>query len=426
MNEVNQILEKYSLTKIKYNLFRIKQLIKLANINLSKIKFIHITGSKGKGSTAFYISKFLESAGLKVGLFTSPHILDVLERIKINSKKITTKEFCIIYNRYKLIIEKIKPSYFELITFIAIVHFAENKIDWAVMEVGLGGRLDATNIIKSEIAIITNIELEHTKILGNSKTKILKEKREIIKKETKFCITGLSSKYLIKELEEYCKKKKVKLIICSKFSKYEIKNKKLNYEDANIKIPNIKINQNVYYQLKNILIALNAISLTNNYYQISYDFNLIKKIIEKENIFGRYTIIKKFIKKKDIMIDCAHTPESIRKLITNIDKNKYSKILIIFNCLKDKKYKIMLNELIKLSKKIYIMKIDNEREIKYEKLEKYIKTKKIKTKLLVSFKELKEIDLEEIDLILVTGSFYLIAKFCEEYKEIINRKKYLI
>ena len=146
-----------------------------------KFKSIHVAGTNGKGSTSHMLASVLQAQGLKTGLYTSPHLKDFRERIRINGQMISKTEVKSFVQANKKLIYKIKPSFFEVTVAMAFEHFAKHKVDIAVIEVGLGGRLDSTNIITPEISVITNISLDHTNMLGNTLEEIAGEKAGIIK-----------------------------------------------------------------------------------------------------------------------------------------------------------------------------------------------------------------------------------------------------
>ena len=147
-------------------------------------KSVHIAGTNGKGSVSHFIASILQESGLKVGLYTSPHFKDFRERIKINGENIHEDFVCSFIEKYKDNFDKINPSFFEMTVGMAFSYFAENKIDIAVIETGLGGRLDSTNIIQPVLSVITNISMDHTNLLGDTLEKIAFEKAGIIKENT--------------------------------------------------------------------------------------------------------------------------------------------------------------------------------------------------------------------------------------------------
>ena len=168
----------------KEGLENIEALLNIVGNPEKKLKAVHIAGTNGKGSVAHLTASYCQERGLKTGLFTSPHLVDFRERIRINGEMITEEQVLDFFNRFKPKFDKLKPSFFEMTTALAFWFFAEQKVDIAVVEVGLGGRLDATNVLQPLLSVITNISLEHTQLLGNTIAKIAFEKAGIIKKDT--------------------------------------------------------------------------------------------------------------------------------------------------------------------------------------------------------------------------------------------------
>ena len=149
-----------------------------------KFQSIHVAGTNGKGSVSHMLASVLQQAGYKVGLYTSPHLKDFRERIKINGQMIPENDVVSFFDQHKEIFETIKPSFFEMTVALAFDYFAQKQIDIAVVEVGMGGRLDSTNIIQPELSVITNIGFDHTLFLGDTLEKIAKEKAGVIKENT--------------------------------------------------------------------------------------------------------------------------------------------------------------------------------------------------------------------------------------------------
>lgn len=203
--------------KEELGLLRIENLLgKLGNPH-KKYKSILIAGTSGKGTTAFYTSRILEFAGYKVGLHVSPHLVYVGERMQINGKNISVKRLVGLVNEIKPVIDEIKsnqpqitPSYFEILVAISFLYFADEKVDFAVIEVGLGGRLDATNVLLPEVSVITNIGLDHTEILGKTIEKIAEEKAGIIR--THVPVVTAASGNALKVIKKVAKSKGARLI----------------------------------------------------------------------------------------------------------------------------------------------------------------------------------------------------------------------
>lgn len=168
----------------KEGLENIEALLTIVGNPEKKLKAIHIAGTNGKGSVAHFTASYCQERGFKTGLFTSPHLVDFRERIRIDGRMITEEQVLVFFHRFKPEFDKLEPSFFEMTTALAFWFFAEQKVDIAVIEVGLGGRLDATNVLKPLLSVITNITLEHTQLLGDTVAKIAFEKAGIIKKDT--------------------------------------------------------------------------------------------------------------------------------------------------------------------------------------------------------------------------------------------------
>ena len=168
----------------KEGLENIEQLAHMAGNPEKKFNTIHIAGTNGKGSVAHLLSSYFQELGYKTGLFTSPHLVDFRERIKINGKEISEQKVVDFFTKYEKELAKIEPSFFEVTTILSFDYFASEAVDLAIIEVGLGGRLDATNLLSPILSVITNISLEHTKMLGNTLAEIAYEKAGIIKANT--------------------------------------------------------------------------------------------------------------------------------------------------------------------------------------------------------------------------------------------------
>ena len=319
---------------IKPGLGRMRKLLELLDHPEKKIRAIHVTGTNGKGSVCAMLEMILRSSGYKTALYTSPHLLDVRERIQVAGKKINLNDFDTwlhtILKKAKSLKQEL--TFFEVLTAIAFSYFAHRKIEIAVIEVGLGGRWDATNLIpKPEISIITNISLEHTDYLGASTIKITKEKCGIIKKNG-ICITGLEQGSLLREIRENCRKKNSKLIT--------ILNSKT--------MPNCNLKG--FYQAKNIQIVLKAAEVLKKQGWVIPESALIQGI---QNVHWpcRFDWKKLKISQKEIpiLLDVAHNPGACLGLIASIKKTKFikKKCLLIFNALKDKDISSMARTLSK-------------------------------------------------------------------------------
>ena len=201
---------------IKLGLEAITELLGLLDNPQKKFKSVHIAGTNGKGSVSAYLAAILQEASYKVGWYTSPHLIKFNERIRVDGKAIENRELVRLTELIKEKVEgKIQPTFFEFTTALAFLYFAEQKVDFAVVEVGMGGRLDATNVLNPEVAVITNISFDHQKHLGNTLEKIAGEKAGIIKENGKV-VVGKRDIGLVKLFKEKCEEKKSTLFLAGK------------------------------------------------------------------------------------------------------------------------------------------------------------------------------------------------------------------
>lgn len=277
-----------------------------------KFKSIHIAGTNGKGSTAHIISSILQEEGYTVGLYTSPHLKDFRERIRINGIMISENDVINFVCKNKNQFEKIKMSFFEYTVALAFNHFA-NKVDIAIIETGLGGRLDSTNIIKPEVSIITNIGYDHINLLGNTLEKIAFEKAGIIKQSVPVVI-GRIQKETKNIFLENANKKKAPISFSKKYN-YTTKSLKGNY------------------QTENINTAISALKILD--WKISEE-NIIKgldNISTNTGIRGRWEQLKN---EPLTICDTGHNKDGIYNIIKQIEKINYRKLHFVFGSVNDK------------------------------------------------------------------------------------------
>ena len=319
--------------KVAYNpgLKNVSEFIKELNLPDNQLKFIHIGGTNGKGSTSSYVSSILQESGYKVGIFSSPHFYDFRERIKINNTKIE-KSFIInfIYKNKKLI-KRLGLSFFELSFGLCLDYFNKKKIDYAVIEVGLGGRLDATNIINPLISVITNISFDHTDILGNSLKMIAKEKAGIIKKNS-IVIIGERDIETDEIFINKARQNSSSIIFVSD-NHSQTTHSDIDYLNKNI---NTAIEVCNSLNLKNI--NLNSI------------LNGIKNISINTHFFGRWTILNNDPK---IIFDSAHNEAGFKSVADQLSKSSYNNIYILLSFVKGKKIKKLISYLPSESKVYY-------------------------------------------------------------------------
>ncbi len=408
-------LNKLNEFKFDYSLLRIEKVLKILKNPQNYFNVIHITGSNGKGSVAMYLSYIFRENKIKVGTYLSPHIKDVRERILINCKKVKNKIF--LKEGLKLIEvlnkSKIKLTYFEFLTVLAFLIFKNLKIKIAAVEVGLGGRYDATNVeYKNKIlSIITSISKEHTDYLGKTEISILKEKAEIIRNSNAVC------NFKKKNLKSYVKNKYGNKVFFNddfyKIKNIYYKNKRLNVETIDRRAGNKEIYKSKMVEIsqaENILTVLTALKLLNKKFKISDE--RVKKAIEKMFLKGRLTLHK-----KGYLLSVAHNPDAIENMFKSLLKIYPGKrFLIIFSLLKDKNIKKISKIMGKLRGKIIIIitEIKNERAMDVNKIKKYMIKYNIKNYIIKDNKKAIKFAYnlkKKNDIILITGSFYIIKNF---------------
>lgn len=356
-------------------------------------KVIHVAGTNGKGSVVEIISQILIESSYRVGTYTSPHIKYVNERIKINNRMISDKDF----KRYeKLVYENIKNkckdyrTFFESITTLAFLYFKEKKVDYSVLEVGLGGRLDSTNVVEKALSVITKIDYDHTHLLGDTIEKISFEKGGIIKKNS-IVFTFKQNKSVLDVLKSIAHERKSKLIVVNA-NDYTRKTNGFVYNDEFY-----KFRYPYSYQIENAILSLNIAKF------LGISEKYIKKGIENFKIEGRGEII---CKNPLIIVDGSHNPAAVERTLREL-KELYPerKINSISVFMSDKDYKKSIEILKKYASKVFLTEIDFFR---CAKISDYAKIKGVN--LFNKVEDAFENALERDRIILFIGSFYLIEK----------------
>lgn len=335
-----------------------------------KIKYIHVTGTNGKGSIAKYLQAVLsQELKLKVGLFTSPHILVLNERIVINDEMISDQNLLKIKDLISEDVDKYQLGFFAILTLIALIYFQEQKVDWAIIEVGIGGLLDTTNIIRSDYCVVSSIARDHKEVLGSSLLAVLKQKLGIVKQTTqKLFLSG--------NLSIALKKATTKLVA------------------PHVKIYFSKKIINQGYILENQTLALLVATILFP----NFDDKVIWNIIINTQVNLRFQKLN--FQNKIIYFDVAHNLAGIQALINLIKLNNITIDQIIFSALKTKNPKLLIKKLkSNLLDKFYICKNNHPLTIKAEEF--------VFEKMILQEKE--------NSIILVTGSCYFVAQVYQEF-----------
>lgn len=358
--DIKSALEKlYSMHQfgIKLGLEKTFHLLEHIGNPHQKLKCIHVAGSNGKGSTASFIASILVEAGYKVGLYTSPHFVKFNERIRIDGNMIDDGYIAEFVDELTNYIDENQPTFFEVTTALAFKYFYEHKVDYAVVETGLGGRLDATNVIHPIASVITSISLEHTEHLGNTIEKIAAEKGGIVKNNTPVFIGKMPrvAKDIIIEISKRLNSTLNEIESCT-----EKENDRMAVSFAKKKFSIYKTPLQGEHQLWNASLAVKTVAETLDITDGLILSRGIRNIINNSGISGRYEILNDEPK---VILDSAHNVEGVESFINEFSKEaeNYSERILIFGAMRDKAIETMLEHLSKFFDKIYLTHVDIER-----------------------------------------------------------------
>jgi dihydrofolate synthase/folylpolyglutamate synthase len=361
------------------------------------LKFIHIAGTNGKGSTSAMLSSILTESGFKVGLFSSPHIQDFRERIRVNGLMISEKEVIDFCNDVKNLQLDFSPSFFEITWILALIHFKNSKCDYCVIETGLGGRLDATNIITPILSVITNISLEHTNFLGNTLSEIAFEKAGIIKNNIPVVI-GETTQETEKIFNEVSKLRNSPI----HFSENLILDKPVNFPFV------------ANYQLLNYRTVINALQVLSSIENIEFkEFSLHNGLHNLSKNTGFYGRLQQINDKPLTFIDVSHNFDGIKSTLETIKKINKGKLHIIYGTSNDKDLDQIFT-LFDTDTLFYFTEFNNERTAKIQKLKEYSSKFNLKGSFFQNIKSAIskcQQSTNEEDTILIFGSFFLISDF---------------
>ncbi len=405
-------LREHQFHGIKPGLTRIIKLLQKLGYPHLKYPTLHIAGTNGKGSTCAILSTLLSTFGFKTGLYTSPHLFKLNERFKINNLEIRDDELAYYLKILKNLVEE-PITYFELTTALAFLYFAEERVDIAVIETGLGGRLDATNVIKPEISFITSIGLDHLKYLGESLEKIAYEKSGIIKRQRPV-IVGAVSEAPLRVILDRAKKLYAPTYVLNRDFKIELSPNNLWNYTGKSTFKDLDLSLKGLYQGFNLALALKGFEILEDLAFLKIEEPLLRRALKEVKWEGRYKKIS-FLD-KEILIDCAHNLEGISLLKESLlHENFYPFTLILGITNEDgkKPYLCFLEKLSSLSERIFLCEFVSERKIvtlsEWKKaLKKHPSLEK------VEFFPYPELALKKAlkstsSKILITGSLYFIS-----------------
>lgn len=382
-----------------------------------KFKSIHIAGTNGKGSTSHMLAGILQQAGYKTGLYTSPHLKDFRERIRINGKMVPKSFVKNFVKVQKNTIEEIEPSFFEVTVAMAFDYFAEEKVDIAIIEVGLGGRLDSTNIITPELSVITNISLDHTNILGDTLSEIAFEKAGIIKKHIPVIIGEKQNETEI----VFLNKAKVEDAPIS-FSDTVLTTQNIHQKGKLLVLDILKnghpllsklaLDLTGTYQIKNVKTVIQAvIKLREIGYLIPSEaiYSALKNVKKLTGLKGRWQTIAK---NPTIICDTGHNKAGINEVIQNIKNTNYKKLHFVIGIVKDKDISSVLAILPK-NAIYYFCQPNLERALSSKELSSQAKEFNLNGNIFQTVSEAftkAKLNAQEEDLIFIGGSTFVVAE----------------
>ncbi|EOC99497.1 bifunctional folylpolyglutamate synthase/dihydrofolate synthase [Caldisalinibacter kiritimatiensis] len=404
----------------KLGLENIRKLLELLGNPHKELKIIHIAGTNGKGSTSSFIASILKEGNFKVGLFTSPYLEKFTERIRINGEYIKEEELAEITEMVK---DKVKamlrkgynhPTEFEIVTAIAFMYYKKQKVDYVVLEVGLGGRYDSTNIIDTPLAsVITPISLDHMHILGDTLGKIAYEKAGIIK-DNSIVICHPQENEAIEVIKKVAKEKSSEIIIApinnarienisSTGSEFSFKYRNNNFKRLNIRLLG-------RHQINNAIVALITILELKEKGLVNISYNSIIKGLENTKWKGRLEVL---MQNPTFVIDGAHNrqgSESLKKAITELFK--YDRLILGMGILRDKEVEYIIQNLAPLADQVIVTEANSPRTLKAEELAESVR--EYNENIIIKNKLESAIDrafdmADKKDLIVFSGSLYLIG-----------------
>jgi dihydrofolate synthase/folylpolyglutamate synthase len=414
----------YSLQKhgVKLALANSNTLMELMDNPHKKFRAVHIAGTNGKGSTSVYIACMLMMAGYRVGLYTSPHLVSFTERIRINGTPIAEALVISLARRvrdaYRRLpaaegFSEMNPTFFEVTTAMAFTYFAEEGIDIAIIEVGMGGRLDSTNVIRPLVSVITNIDLEHTEYLGGTLEQIAQEKAGIVKPGVPL-VTGVAQPEVISVIESTAASQQARILRMEKdfFAEYASKGSKqiFHYHGIHAHYSDLQLQMLGRYQIDNACLALATVECLREAGFV-IDENAIRHGIEQARWGGR---MERVMQNPDIFLDGAHNPASAKKLAMLIRDMMpvYHRLILVIGILGDKDYRGIIDELVPLADHVVVTEPQYSRALSVKVLAAEISRLHARVSMAETVSKAlshaRDIALPD-DLILVTGSLYVVG-----------------
>jgi dihydrofolate synthase/folylpolyglutamate synthase len=410
-----------------FGLERVKFLLKQLGNPHETLAVIHVGGTNGKGSVCKYISSILLRAGYSVGVYLSPHLERFSERIIVNDQEISADELTMFVSQIKPFVEEMRkqnntPTFFEIVTVLAFMYFQNHSVDYAVVEVGLGGRLDATNVVNPVLSVITNVSLEHTDILGKEITSIASEKAGIIKEHVP--VVTAATQDALNVIKTRAAEKHASLVCVDQtmWSRMFFKGLSQGFTiHGSFKDYNVKTSLLGQHQGENIALAIATIERLQMTGVFIADHDIIDGIAAASHP-GRMELISK---EPLVLLDGAHNPGGMRMLAETIKQDFSShRLILVLGVLKDKDIKSMIATIVPLARVVILTKSGNPRAAEPSMLQPIVESVMEKTTVFVepvikdALRRAKSVA-DPHDLICVSGSLFTVG----EARSILLSKK---
>jgi len=414
---------------IKLGLRNIRALLRFCNDPHQRFRSVHIAGTNGKGSTSAMIAAVLQAAGYRTGLYTSPHLLQFNERIRINGRMISDADLVRYTEFFRPKIDATRATFFEATTAIAFKYFADNKVDVAVVETGMGGRLDATNVLVPEVSVITSISKDHTQHLGNSLTRIAIEKGGIIKRG-RGCVVGAMSQRPLQELKNIARQRGSELITTENLhAAWEDSGHSgigsISMSTAASSFSDLRTPLLGRYQLENIKVAVTALEYLRSR-EITIPNVAVRRGIEEVHrltgIRGRFEILRE---RPLVILDVGHNPSAVAATIGSLAAFSYRKLVLVFGVMKDKDFRSMIRKLASLKPIVFAVQPQIERALSPEVIAEEFRKLKCRARSCNDVGEGIRLAMRtqtKDDLLLVCGSHYVAGEALVALLKIVRRK----
>lgn len=382
------------------------------------LRCIHVAGTNGKGSTAAMLSSVLCRCGFRTGLYTSPHLVRFTERFRIDDREVSVRRILDVFQKIRRVLDEAEPpTFFEMVTAMGLLYFAEEKVDWAVMEVGMGGRLDATNVITPKVSVITNVSLEHQEYLGNTVAAIAREKAGIVKNGVPV-ITGVSQPTALGVVKAECLRREAPLYCLGKdFRVRRNSDLTFRYKGMRHHCPSLGLNLVGRHQVRNAALALASLEALDRDGHVAWNPAAIAKGLASVHWPARLEILDR---QPLVILDGAHNPSGAEALKRAIEEDfAHRRVHLVLGIMADKDIAGMLKRLLPIADTAVFTQPRYARAANPERLRElagpYLKHYEIISEPALAIERARSLAGPD-DLICITGSLY----FAGEVKEIFG------